>query len=348
MFGELCKAVAWMHSVGLVHRDIKLENILLTSNPFNALPPLTQPLIKLSDFGLSRFVDLDHPMLNTRCGSESYAAPELVTGRPYDGRETDAWALGVVLYAVVCRRLPFDSQLGDLEREREGLSAHGPGERGRGQDQLHDTLRAGIDERARSRERRSWLVRIAKGEYVWPEPPTPPPISPTSDSSSVEGVEDGLGVWDEVLRGEELIRSVGIKRVVGRLLIRNPEKRAKVGDVLGDEWVCGDGGVCWPVGVYGGGESGDDGIVVINGGSESGHGSSEGHGLGFGFGSDSGHGHGRGPSEEGGGGVVDGVGPVQGGEEEGSEFEWEYVVRGEEGMLVDGHDIGRVAREEVL
>ncbi|CDO71868.1 hypothetical protein BN946_scf184940.g15 [Trametes cinnabarina] len=107
IWGELCKAVAWMHSVGLVHRDIKLENILLTTDPFTQPLP-SSSLIKLTDFGLSRFIDPAQPLLTTLCGSESYAAPELVMGRPYDGRETDAWACGVVLYALATRRLPFD------------------------------------------------------------------------------------------------------------------------------------------------------------------------------------------------------------------------------------------------
>ncbi len=98
MWGELCRAVGWMHGVGLIHRDIKLESgcqicisgsssecnftdILLTSNIFaisNAvatLPPLNVPLIKLTDFGLSRFIDTSSPLLSTRCGSESYASP---------------------------------------------------------------------------------------------------------------------------------------------------------------------------------------------------------------------------------------------------------------------------------
>ncbi|KAG8692482.1 hypothetical protein FRC08_009744, partial [Ceratobasidium sp. 394] len=101
LWGELCRAVGWMHSVALVHRDIKLENILVTSNPFeNPVPPLTIPLLKLTDFGLSRFIDPAHPQLTTRCGSEEYTAPEIIMGSPYDGRETDAWACGVVLFAL--------------------------------------------------------------------------------------------------------------------------------------------------------------------------------------------------------------------------------------------------------
>ena len=47
-------------------------------------------------------------MLTTRCGSEDYAAPEVLLGDEYDGRSTDSWALGVLLYAIMEGRLPFD------------------------------------------------------------------------------------------------------------------------------------------------------------------------------------------------------------------------------------------------
>lgn len=62
----------------------------------------------LTDLGLSRHIDPADPKLSTRCGSEDYAAPELLMGQPYDGRQTDGWALGVVLYALMEGRLPFD------------------------------------------------------------------------------------------------------------------------------------------------------------------------------------------------------------------------------------------------
>lgn len=140
---QLCSAVGWMHSVGLVHRDIKLENILLTFAfpiPDDLAPHV--PLIKLTDFGLSRFVDMSSPLLTTRCGSEAYAAPELVMrGGRYDGRDTDAWACGVVLYSLMCRRLPF----GDVGSEAIGRERPGS-----------------------ARERRSWLMRIANGVWEWP------------------------------------------------------------------------------------------------------------------------------------------------------------------------------------
>lgn len=67
-------------------------------------------VITLTDLGLSRRIPQppETPLLHTRCGSEDYAAPEILMGQPYDGRSTDAWALGVLLYAIMENRLPFD------------------------------------------------------------------------------------------------------------------------------------------------------------------------------------------------------------------------------------------------
>lgn len=64
-------------------------------------------MITLTDLGLSRRI-ADDERLETRCGSDDYAAPEVIMGQPYDGRATDAWSLGVLLYALLEGRLPFD------------------------------------------------------------------------------------------------------------------------------------------------------------------------------------------------------------------------------------------------
>ena len=68
------------------------------------------PVVTLTDLGLGRWIPRppDSPLLETRCGSEDYAAPELLMGQEYDGRSTDGWALGVVLDAIREGRLPFD------------------------------------------------------------------------------------------------------------------------------------------------------------------------------------------------------------------------------------------------
>jgi len=117
IFAELVDAVSYLHENLIVHRDIKLENVLLNI-PSHLLPDLSDaapsyphPLVTLGDLGLSRRIPPPpaSPLLTTRCGSEDYAAPEILLSQAYDGRATDAWALGVLLYALMEGRLPFDA-----------------------------------------------------------------------------------------------------------------------------------------------------------------------------------------------------------------------------------------------
>lgn len=98
-FGQVAWAVHYCHSRQTVHRDIKAENLLLDDH-MN---------IKLIDFGLSN-VFSPPQKLRTFCGSPMYAAPELVQHREYVGPEVDCWSLGVLLYYLVCGRLPFGGE----------------------------------------------------------------------------------------------------------------------------------------------------------------------------------------------------------------------------------------------
>lgn len=123
IFTELVGAVRYLHERHIVHRDIKLENVLVNLTPqelsdrsidWQAYP---YSVITLTDLGLSRRV-ADDEKLTTRCGSEDYAAPEVIMGLEYDGRATDAWSLGVLLYALLESRLPFDPPPGVADAHR--------------------------------------------------------------------------------------------------------------------------------------------------------------------------------------------------------------------------------------
>ncbi|XP_061604379.1 NUAK family SNF1-like kinase 1 [Phyllopteryx taeniolatus] len=107
IFRQITSAVHYCHKNGVVHRDLKLENILLDQH-LN---------VKLADFGLSSQYQRG-TLLQTFCGSPLYAAPEIVTGLPYQGPEVDCWALGVLLYALVYSSMPFDGASHSMLKEQ--------------------------------------------------------------------------------------------------------------------------------------------------------------------------------------------------------------------------------------
>ncbi len=98
IFCQAVSAVEYCHSNGVSHRDLKLENIILTD----------QRKIKLIDFGFSVLIK-NEGKLTMFCGTPTYMAPEII-GRPeYEGPPTDVWALGVILYVLLCGQFPFNS-----------------------------------------------------------------------------------------------------------------------------------------------------------------------------------------------------------------------------------------------
>lgn len=98
-FLQLLSAVSYCHENGIVHRDLKIENVLIDTNGD----------VKLVDFGLSNFFD-PSDKLKTFCGSLYFAAPELLRGIVYTGPEIDVWSLGIILYVLVCGKVPFDDK----------------------------------------------------------------------------------------------------------------------------------------------------------------------------------------------------------------------------------------------
>lgn len=97
LFAQITGAVHYAHTLNCVHRDLKLENVLLDKNG-NA---------KLTDFGFTR-ESMTKTVLETVCGTTVYMAPEMIQHKPYDGFKVDIWSLGVILYTLLCGCLPFD------------------------------------------------------------------------------------------------------------------------------------------------------------------------------------------------------------------------------------------------
>ncbi|XP_036985343.2 testis-specific serine/threonine-protein kinase 4 isoform X2 [Artibeus jamaicensis] len=112
-FSQMALGIAYLHSKGIVHRDLKLENLLLDK----------RENVKISDFGFAKMVPSNQAVRNspshgqmncfnhlsqTYCGSFAYACPEILLGLPYNPFLSDTWSMGVILYTLVVARLPFD------------------------------------------------------------------------------------------------------------------------------------------------------------------------------------------------------------------------------------------------
>ncbi len=102
---QAADGLAYAHNAGVIHGNLKPENLLLAAAPAGS--PTGQTTTKVSDFGLAGIVDDDYLGPSAATGSLAYLAPEQCRGTPLDGR-SDIYALGIILYEVATGYLPFD------------------------------------------------------------------------------------------------------------------------------------------------------------------------------------------------------------------------------------------------
>eukprot|EP00980_Cylindrotheca_fusiformis_P004814 scaffold1028_cov135-Cylindrotheca_fusiformis.AAC.24 len=114
---KVTSALVYMHTKNIVHRDLKPENLLLRRVPRSSHDAIE---VKIIDFGLSKC--MEEPVARSFLGTRGYLAPEMLQRREYT-KAVDTWALGVIVFVLLCGCLPFDddSQMvpsDDLVRSR--------------------------------------------------------------------------------------------------------------------------------------------------------------------------------------------------------------------------------------
>ncbi|KAL0947008.1 hypothetical protein HGRIS_013152 [Hohenbuehelia grisea] len=100
VFRQICDGVEYLHEIGLAHRDLKLDNCVMTCNN----------VVKLIDFGTAtvfHYPGKAHQPATGIVGSDPYLAPEVLTAESYDPRKTDVWSVAIIFMCMVLRRFPW-------------------------------------------------------------------------------------------------------------------------------------------------------------------------------------------------------------------------------------------------
>ncbi|KAG2751863.1 Pkinase-domain-containing protein [Suillus brevipes Sb2] len=197
-FQQLISGIEYSHKLKIVHRDLKPENVLLDDD-LN---------VKIADFGLSNEIK-DGDFLKTSCGSPNYAAPEVIRGGLYTGPEIDVWSCGVILYVMLCGRLPFeDDDVQTLFTKISQGSYHMPSYLGADARGLINHMLA-IDPA---------FFRTDLPRYLTPLPPPPGPVLGTLSSLVTQAkvldfeIVDGLGRIEEDVIDELATRMEGVDK----------------------------------------------------------------------------------------------------------------------------------------
>ncbi|XP_039292868.1 serine/threonine-protein kinase unc-51 isoform X2 [Nilaparvata lugens] len=167
---QLAGAMKALHAKGVVHRDLKPQNILLSHNGQRPSPPPQHIKLKIADFGFARFLQ-DGVMAATLCGSPMYMAPEVIMSLQYDAK-ADLWSLGTIVFQCLTGRAPFQAQTPQALKQFYEKNANlapkiPPGTSADLQDLLNGLLRRNASERLE-------FDAFFSHAFLQPPPPSPP------------------------------------------------------------------------------------------------------------------------------------------------------------------------------
>jgi len=97
--GQIISAVQYMHGHRIIHRDLKMGNIFINANME----------LKVGDFGLATKLEFAEERKRTICGTPNYIAPEIIEGIVGHSYEVDIWSCGVICYALLFGKPPFET-----------------------------------------------------------------------------------------------------------------------------------------------------------------------------------------------------------------------------------------------
>lgn len=183
-FQQLMAAIDYCHRFNIAHRDLKPENLLL-DNDKN---------LKVADFGMAAWQRGAGDLLETSCGSPHYAAPEVVSGEPYNGAVSDTWSCGVILFALLAGRLPFDDEnlavlLDKIKLGKFVMPADIP-------DPAQDLIKKMLEKDPKKRIK---IADVLKHPWYLSQPPRKSTCAPPSLQELAKPVPDVAGIEPDIL-----------------------------------------------------------------------------------------------------------------------------------------------------
>lgn len=184
-FQQIIAAIDYCHRFNIAHRDLKPENLLLDQDKN----------IKVADFGMAAWqMNNTSGLLQTACGSPHYAAPEVIEGRAYNGSSSDIWSCGVILFALLAGRLPFDDE--DLHTLLEKVKV-GSYDMPQGIDkQAQDLIKRMLEKDVRNR---ITIEQILLHPFFALHPPKNPMLVPPTLNAISRSIEDRSTIDPDIL-----------------------------------------------------------------------------------------------------------------------------------------------------